>query len=102
MAPPLLFLFVEPRRDVSVTPRGAVSQCLTVLADVSGVNQRHHVFVPALGSGALMQRSGPGGEKTVGHGAPDGETDGDGSPVVTVLLDLAVVDSTVRQLSLTN
>lgn len=84
----------------ALVPRGAVPQRLAVLADVSGVDQRHHVLVPALGSAAPVQRSGPGGQKTVGQGAPDGQPHGDGGPVVAVLLHLAVVDAAVRQLSL--
>lgn len=102
---PLLFLLVDPRRDVAVTPlvpRGPVSQRLAVLPDVPWVNERHHIFVPALRPTALVQRPGPGGQEAVGRGAPDGQADGDGGPVVSVLLHLAVVDAAVRQLGLTN
>lgn len=80
----------------------AVSQSLAVLAKVSGVNQCHHVLVPRLGSGALIGRGRPGSQEVIGRGAPNSEAHGDRSPVVAVLLHLAVVDPAVRQLGSTN
>lgn len=90
-----LFLFVGLHYDVTVATvvaRGAISQHPAVLAKVSRVNQRHHVFVPGLGSC----------EEAIGRGAPDREADSDGGPVVAMFLHLAMVDAAMRQLSLTN
>lgn len=102
---PSLFLFVRLHHDVTVATvvaRGAISQCPAVLAEVSWVNQCHYIFVPGLGSSALIGRAGPGSEEVIGRGAPDGEADSDGGPMIAVLLHLAMVDTTMRQLSLTN
>lgn len=76
-----------------------VSQGLAVLAQVSRVNQGHHILVPRLGSCALIGRTRQRGEDAIGRGAPDSKTDGDCGPVITVLLHLTVVDATVGELS---
>ncbi|TNN64696.1 hypothetical protein EYF80_025103 [Liparis tanakae] len=55
--------------DITMTTMvawGAVSEGTTVLAEVSRVNQRHHVLVPGLGSCALIRRGGPGSKQTIG------------------------------------
>lgn len=102
---PLPFLLARLHRDVAmaaVVARGSVSQSLAVLAEVSRVNQRHHVLVPWLGSSGLIGRAGQGSKEAIGWGAPDREADCDSGPVVAMLLHLAMVDTTMRQLSPAN
>jgi len=79
-----------------------VSQSLAVLAQVSRVNQRHHILVPGLGSCTLIGRTGQGTEDATGRGAPNSKVDGDRRPAVAVLLHLTVVDTAVRQLGAPN
>lgn len=102
--PPLSLLFWRHHavNKATVVAWGAVTQGLAVLAEVPWVNERHHILVPGLGPCALIGRAGPGREEAIGRGAPDSEADSNSSPVVAVLLHLAVVDAAMRQLGSAN
>ena len=93
---------------VTVVARGPVSEGPAVLAQVAGVDQRHHVLVPASWPRprprcrVLIGGLGPGSDDVIGRGAPDGQAEGDGRPEEAVLLQLAVVDAAVGQLGTAN
>lgn len=101
----LLFLLIWCHHEVPAMTLVAwwtVSQGLAMRAQVSGVNEGHHILVPGLGSCALIGGTRQGGQDAIGGRAPDSNTDGDGGPVIAVLLHLTVVDAAVGELGAPN
>lgn len=71
----------------------SISQSLALLAEGSWMNKRHHILVPGLGSCILINK--------LVTSSPNSKADSDDCPVVAVLLHLALVDATMRQISST-